>query len=255
MVTAAGRRLTPQDVERYAQQQTSGETAAAPSVAYESLPLSATRKVIARKLTEAKQQIPHFYLSMDINMDAALQRRGQMNVSGSEKISLNDLVMRAVVLALQAVPDLNIHLVEDEIRRYRNINLALAVATDRGIISPVIQSAEKLTLAELSQLAAKLGKLARDAELQRGQLEDGTFTVSNLGMFGINEFQAIINPPQGAILALGTCEKRLVPAADGFASASIMRVTLSCDHRAIDGAVGAGFLAQLKANLESPEKL
>lgn len=255
LVTAAGRRLTPLDVERYAQQQKDSAAALPATVAYESIPLSATRKAIARKLTEAKQQIPHFYLSRDIHMDAALHRRSQMNLASNEKISLNDLVMRAVVLALQSLPDLNIHLVQDEIHRFSHVNLAMAVATDRGIITPVIAAAEKLTLAELSQQAAKLGALARDGGLQRGQLEDGTFTVSNLGMFGINEFQAIINPPQGAILALGVCEKRLVPSGDGFASASIMRVTLSCDHRAIDGAVGAGFLAKLKNLLEQPEKL
>ncbi len=255
LVKAAGRRLSPQDVERYAQQQKDSDAAGPPSAAYESIPLSATRKAIARKLTEAKQQIPHFYLSMDIPMDAALQRRSQLNLASSEKISLNDFVMRAVVLALQAVPDLNIHLVQDEVRRFRHVNLALAVATDRGIITPVIPSAEKLTLPELSQQAAKLSALARDAALQRGQLEEGTFTVSNLGMYGINEFQAIINPPQGAILALGVCEKRLVPAKEGFACASIMRATLSCDHRAIDGAVGAGFLAKLKDLLGKPEEL
>ena len=249
-VTSAGRRISPQDVERYAQAHSGSEIAEPESPAYQAQPLSATRRSIARKLVEAKQQIPHFYLSMDITMDAALEKRDEINTQSEQKVSVNDLVMRAVVLALQSVPDVNIHLVQDEIRRFRRVNLAMAVATERGIITPVIHGAEALTIVELAQQTAALGERARDASLVREDLDGGTFTVSNLGMYGISEFQAIINPPQGAILALGSCEERIVPGIGAFQKASVMRFTLSCDHRAIDGALGAQFLLKLKSILE-----
>ena len=251
-VKSAGRRISPQDVERYAQEHSAAEIAEPESPAYDAHPLSATRKSIARRLVEAKQQIPHFYLSIDINMDAALDRREEINTQCTQKVSVNDVVMRAVVLALQSVPDVNIHLVRDEIRRFRQVNLAMAVATERGIITPVIHQAETLAIVDLAKAAVALGERARDASLTREDLEGGTFTVSDLGMYGISEFQAIINPPQGAILALGSCEERIVPGAESFQTAKIMRVTLSCDHRAIDGALGAQFLSKLKEVLEDP---
>lgn len=254
-VKSAGRRISPQDVERYAQEHSAAEIAEPESPAYDAHPLSATRKSIARKLVEAKQQIPHFYLSMDITMDAALDRREEINTQSTQNVSVNDIVMRAAVLALQSVPEVNIHLVQDEIRRYRQVNLAMAVATERGIITPVIHKAESLTIVELAKEAVTLGERARDASLTRDDLDGATFTVSNLGMYGISEFQAIINPPQGAILALGSCEERIVPEAESFQTAKIMRVTLSCDHRAIDGALGAQFLSKLKAVLEDPAEL
>ena len=254
-VTSAGRRISPEDVERYAQQNTGAATGDTDSPAYEALPMSATRKTIARKLVEAKQQIPHFYLSIDINMEAALGRREEVNAQSSEKVSVNDVVMRSAILALQAVPDVNIHVAQEEIRRFRHVNLAMAVATDRGIITPVIHKAETLTLTELAKQAAARGQQAREASLKKADLEGGTFTVSNLGMYGISEFQAIINPPQGAILALGVCEERIIPGADDFLRARMMRATLSCDHRAIDGALGAQFLSKLKALLENPAGL
>jgi len=254
-VTGSGRRITPEDVERFAQKQDDNGIEAAPDPGYEAQPLSATRKTIARRLVEAKQQIPHFYLSIEINMDAALERRTVINGQSGQKVSVNDLVMRAVVLALQSEPDVNIQLVGEEIRRFRHVNLAMAVATERGIISPVMHQADGLSIQELAQRAAELGEQARDASLTRENLEGGTFTVSNLGMYGISEFTAIINPPQAAILALGACEERLVPDADTFRKARLMRATMSCDHRAIDGALGAQFLAKLKAILENPEAL
>jgi len=254
-VKSAGRRISPQDVERCAQEQGPVETSATESPGYEALPMSATRKSIARRLVAAKQQIPHFYLSIDINMEAALDQRKKINNQGEQQISVNDVVMRAVVLALQMMPDLNIHVLEDDIRRFRHINLALAVATERGIITPVIDKADTLTIIDLAKEAAELGERARSATLKREDLDGGTFTVSNLGMYGITEFQAIINPPQGAILALGSCEERVIPGADAIQTARVMSATLSCDHRAIDGALGAQFLSKLKAILESPTDL
>jgi len=255
MVKSAGRRVSPQDVERYAQEHGVPEIATSENPVYEAHPLSATRKSIARKLVEAKQQIPHFYLTIDVQMDAALDRRSEINTQSAQKVSVNDVVMRAVVIALQSVPEVNIHLVRDEIRRFSQVNLAMAVATERGIITPVIHNAETLTIAELAKEAAALSERAHDASLTREDLEGGTFTVSNLGMYGISEFQAIINPPQGAILALGSCEERIVPDGETFQKANIMRITLACDHRAIDGALGAQFLSKLKSILEDPVEL
>ncbi len=251
-VTSTGRRISPQDVDRYASEQDRAEVTESETPAYMALPLSATRKSIARKLVDAKQQIPHFYLTIDINMDAALKRRTEINTQSDQQVSLNDVVMRAVVIALQTVPDVNIHLVHDEIRRFGQVNLAMAVATDRGIITPVVHMADSMTIIELATETVALGKRARDASLTREDLDGGTFTVSNLGMYGITEFQAIINPPQGAILALGVCEERIVLGADGAQTAHVMRATLSCDHRAIDGALGAQFLSKLKAALQNP---
>lgn len=253
--SAGRRRISPEDVERYSQEHNGSGIEDSDSPVYEARALSATRKSIARRLLEAKQQIPHFYLSIDINMDAALDRREEVNTQCTQKVSVNDVVMRAVVLALQSVPDVNIHLVQDEIRRFRHIDLAIAVATERGIITPVIHQAERLTIVELAKEAEALGKCARSSSLTREDVEGGTFTVSNLGMYGVSEFQAIINPPQGAILALGACEERIVPSADAIQKAKVMRATLSCDHRAIDGALGAQFLSKLKAILEHPANL
>jgi pyruvate dehydrogenase E2 component (dihydrolipoamide acetyltransferase) len=254
-VKSAGRRISQEDVERYAQEHKSTGIGNSDGPAYEAQPLSATRKSIARKLVEAKQQIPHFYLSIEINMEAALERRKAINAGSAQSVSVNDVVMRSVVLALQSVPDVNIHLVGEEIRRFRQVNLAMAVATEKGIITPVIHKAETLTIMELAGQAAKRAEQARGASLTREDLEGGTFTVSNLGMYGVSEFHAIINPPQGAILALGVCEERIIPVADGMQKARLMRTTLSCDHRAIDGALGAQFLSKLKGILENPAEL
>jgi len=254
-VQSSGRRISPEDVERHAQQYRDSGSSDVENAAYEARPLSAMRKSIARRLVEAKQQIPHFYLSIDIVMDAALACREEINRQSAQKVSVNDVVLRAVVLALQSVPDVNIHLVQDEIRRFRHINLAIVVATERGLITPVIQQAEALTMAELAKEATALGERARNSALTRVEVENGTFTVSNLGMYGISGFQAIINPPQGAILAVGACDNRVISGTDDIHSAQVMSATLSCDHRAIDGALGAQFLSKLKAILEKPGDL
>jgi len=254
-VRSTGRRISPQDVERYAQQHEDRRTEDNTGAEYEVIPLSATRKAIARRLVEAKQQIPHFYLSIEINMEAALAKRTEINTRSAQKVSVNDIVMRAAVIALQSVPDINIHMAQEEIHRFRRVNLAMAVATERGIITPVIHNADTMTITELAKEAARRGQQARDATLKKEDLEGGTFTISNLGMYGISEFQAIINPPQAAILALGACEERVVPGSETFLKARLMRATLSCDHRAIDGALGAQFLSKVKAVLENPAEL
>jgi pyruvate dehydrogenase E2 component (dihydrolipoamide acetyltransferase) len=254
-VKCAGRRISPEDVERHAEANKSARAEDPGTTPFEAIPMSATRKSIAHRLVEAKQQIPHFYLSIDINMDKALDRRGAINTQDAQKVTLTDIINRAVVLALQAVPEVNSQLVLDEVRQYSSINLAMAVATERGVISPVIPNAELLSITGLAAAAADLGTRARDSSLTREDLKDGTFTVSNLGMYGISEFQAIINPPQVAILALGVCEERLVPVADAIQKANVMRASMSCDHRVIDGALGAQFLSKLRTLLENPADL
>jgi len=250
--TGRGGRISTEDVEAWAASR--GEDAAAEAADFETLPMSATRKTIAKRLVEAKQQIPHFYLSMDINMEAALARRQSLKDSGTA-VSVNDVIARATVLALQEHPDMNIHVVGDDIHRFTDINLAVAVATDRGLMTPVIHGAQSLSLVDLSQQARALAGRARDGSLSREEVGNGTFTLSNLGMYGLSEFTAVINPPQGAILAVGGLDDRVIMREEKPATARFLRATLSCDHRAIDGALGAQFLATLKSVLEAGDGL
>jgi len=249
--TGRGGRISTEDVEAFAAGPGGASTAPA---AYESLPMSATRKSIAKRLVEAKQQIPHFYLTTDINMEAALAKRKSLKDSGTV-VSVNDVVARAAVLALQAHPDVNIHVAGDDIRRFTDVNLAIAVATDRGLMTPVVHQAQASSLTDLAQQARELAGKARDGSLSREDVEGGTFTLSNLGMYGLSEFAAVINPPQGAILAVGGCIDRVVMQDGRPTTARFMRATLSCDHRAIDGALGAQFLATLKSVLEDGDRL
>jgi pyruvate dehydrogenase E2 component (dihydrolipoamide acetyltransferase) len=249
--TGRGGRISTEDVERFACEQGSGAAAVAGGDAYESIPLSTTRRTIARRLVEAKQQIPHFYLGIEVEMEAALDKRRQLEAAGT-KISVNDLILHTVVQALRAMPDCNIHVVGEEVRRFRHVNLAFAVATDRGLMTPVIPRADTLSLADLARTARELATRARAGELTREQVEHGTFTVSNLGMQGITEFLAVINPPQGGILAVGAVRPVLVPDGAGTRITQMMKVMLSCDHRAIDGALGAAWLKQFKGILQTP---
>lgn len=253
--TGRGGRISREDVEAFAARQGEhGSAPESPETGYETLPMSATRKTIAKRLVEAKQQIPHFYLSIDINMDAALAKRSSLKSSG-DVVSVNDVIARGVVLALQAYPDVNIHVVGDDIRRFADINLAIAVATDRGLMTPVVHQAQSISLTELSGKARALAEKARSGNLGREDVEGGTFTLSNLGMYDLSDFAAVINPPQGAILAVGGCSERVVLRDGQPDTAQFMRATLSCDHRAIDGALGARFLTSLKSRLEQPDDL
>lgn len=248
--TGRGGRISTDDVERFARDQ----GVAAPAggdVAFETVPFSATRRTIARRLVEAKQQIPHFYLGADITMDAALAHRRELAQCGTS-VSVNDLILHAAAQTLRAVPDCNIHVVGDEVRRFRDVNLAFAVATDGGLMTPVLYRADTLPLAALAQMARDLGLRARAGTLTREQVANGTFTVSNLGMYGVVDFTAVINPPQGAILAVGAVRPVVVADGAGTRTAQIMKVTLSCDHRAIDGALGAAWLKRFRYLLEHP---
>ena len=216
------------------------------------------RKAIARRTTTSKQTIPHFYLTMPITMDAALRLREEMNTATpANKISVNDLVVKACAEALVRFPEVNVsYTPEERIRQYDTVNIGIAVGTDNGLTLPVIPECHKKTLRQISAEAKHLIELARSGALTPQQMSGGTFSVSNLGMFGVEEFAAIINPPEAAILAVGAVAPEVTVEADGsFQAHHRMRVTLSCDHRAVDGLLGARFLQEVKRLLENPYEL
>ncbi len=226
--------------------------------AYTEIPHSAMRKVVARRLVESKREAPHFYLTVDCRIDELLKVRAELNGrSPSEgpdayKISVNDFVIRAAALALVKVPAANASWTETAIRRYQGADVSVAVAVTDGLITPIVRGAEGKGLAAISREMADLAARARAGKLKPEEYQGGTFTVSNLGMFGIKEFSAVINPPQGCILAVGAGEQRPVADDGMLAIATVMSCTLSVDHRAVDGAVGAEFLAAFKGLIEDP---
>ncbi|GIL38519.1 pyruvate dehydrogenase complex dihydrolipoamide acetyltransferase [Roseiterribacter gracilis] len=220
---------------------------------YDVVPNSGVRKVIARRLTEAKQTVPHFYLTLDCNLDELLALRSKMNaaVEGS-KISVNDFVIRAAALALKKVPDANVYFTDEAILKFEHADVSVAVATDNGLITPVIKAAETKSLAQISKEMRDLGTRARAGKLKPEEYQGGTFSVSNLGMFGIKQFEAIINPPQACILAVGAGEQRAIVKDGKVEVATMMSCTLSVDHRAVDGALGAVYLQAFQALIENP---
>ena len=217
-------------------------------------PMSAMRKTVAKRLTEAKSTIPHFYLRSDIRIDALLEAKAAYQAK-SGKISVNDLLIKAAALALIENPDVNVQLHGDNIHSFKHADIAVAVATDRGLITPVIRSADERELNDISSAMKDMAERARDNKLTRKDIAAGTFTLSNLGMFGIDQFDAIINPPQCAILAVGTKRTTWIQEGEGGVFANYISCSLSCDHRAIDGALGAAFLKSLKNLIESPKRL
>ena len=218
------------------------------------VPNSPMRKVIAKRLQESKQSAPHFYLTMDCQADEFLASRLKIDQAMPEgkKVSVNDMIVMAAAKALLAVPEVNASWHDEHIELFPSANIAIAVAIEGGLVTPVIHHAESLSLSEISDRSAALARSARAGELGRDDLASGTFTISNLGMYGIREFAAVINPPQGAILAVGACEKRPVVNGDTLDIATMMTVTLSCDHRVVDGAVGARWLQAFKGLVENP---
>ncbi|MFV3077193.1 2-oxo acid dehydrogenase subunit E2 [Niveispirillum fermenti] len=217
------------------------------------VPHSAMRRTIATALTAAKRDVPHFYLTADILMDDLLTLRAQLNAMAGQKISVNDFIVRASALALSDVPDVNVQYTDAGMRRFTQANIAIAVAIEGGLVTPVLHDAGGRPLRAIAAEAASLAARARDRRLTASDLSGGTFAISNLGMFGIRDFQAIIAPPQAAILAVGATRRDAQEGPDGGVRfRSVLSVTLSCDHRAIDGAVGARFLAALRQHLEQP---
>jgi len=230
---------------------------------YEEVPLDGMRKTIAARLTEAKQTVPHFYLTMDVELDALMKLREEANAGapkqGDEpayKLSVNDFVIKALALALQRVPAANAVWAGDRTLRFKHSDIGIAVALDGGLITPVIRNAEQKSLSAISNEMRELAARARDKKLKPAEYQGGASAISNLGMYGVREFSAIINPPHATILAVGAAQRRPVEAADGSVKfVSQMTVTLSCDHRVVDGALGAELLGALKALLESPVRM
>ena len=230
-------------------------SASAPVAGASSLePNSQMRRIIAQRLQESKANAPHFYLTVDCEIDNLLAARRMMNDKASEgiKISVNDLVISAAAMALMAVPKANASWEGDHTRLFHHADIAMAVAVDGGLVTPVVWAAEQKGLAALSEITRDLASRARDGQLAPEEFSGGSFTISNLGMYGIREFAAVINPPHGAILAVGAGEERPVVRDGQLAVATVMTVTLSADHRVVDGAVGAEWLQAFKGYIEQP---
>jgi pyruvate dehydrogenase E2 component (dihydrolipoamide acetyltransferase) len=220
---------------------------------WEATPHSKLRKLVASRLQASKQQAPHFYLRTSLRVDALLALRAQLNAAGSDRISVNDFIVKAAAKALIDVPEMNVVWSEEAVLHAPQADVAVAVASDRGLVTPVISGVEGLSLSALSRRIKDAVARANDGKLQQSELEGGTLTISNLGMFGVEEFDAIINPPQAGILAVGAAVKQPVVGDDGeIAVASVVKVVLSVDHRPVDGVVGAKWLARFKELIENP---
>ncbi|MDH3275812.1 MAG: pyruvate dehydrogenase complex dihydrolipoamide acetyltransferase [Gammaproteobacteria bacterium] len=238
-----------------AEQQTAVELP--PPGTYEKMPADKIRSVIARRLGEAKREIPHFYLTIDCELDKLLEARKGLNDSATDglKVSVNDFLIKACALALRDVPMANTGWADDTLLKFTSVNVAVAVATPKGLITPVVFEADSKDLATISVELKELASRAKEGRLKPEEYKGGGFTLSNLGMYGVREFSAIINPPQSCILAVGVGEKRAVVRDGGLAVATVMSCTLSVDHRAVDGALGAEFLQVVKRYIEEPESL
>ena len=248
-VTGTGRRgrITEDDVRAAMPEQ--NETSDSGDNNVDVIPLTPTRKTIARRLTSAKQDVPHYYLTVEYELDKLLAHRNKLNESGGAKISVNDMIIWCVSRALIREPRVNVNLVNDDIHQFRNANISVAIATDDGLYPVTLRQAEKMSPADIAAATKQLAEKANSGTLTKEDITGGSFTVSNLGMFGVNNFTAIINPPMGAILALGKGEQRVVVKGGEPAVATVISATLSCDHRIIDGAVGAQFLQALGEEL------
>lgn len=234
--------------------------AAAPTAADKRIPLSGMRKVIADRLLASKTQIPHFYLSIEVDAAELMRLRAQVNAAlestGQGKITVNDFILRGVVMAATQVPQVNASFAGDAVIQYGNIHLAVAVAVEEGLVTPVIREAQKKSLRQISDAVKDLANRARTKKLKPEEYQGGTLTVSNLGAYGIESFSAIINPPQALILSIGAIVKKpVVNAAGQIVPGERMNIGLSADHRVVDGAIGAQFLAQLRQLLENPTLL
>ncbi|TKR54006.1 pyruvate dehydrogenase complex dihydrolipoamide acetyltransferase [Allopusillimonas ginsengisoli] len=220
---------------------------------YTDVPHTSMRRTIARRLSESKQTVPHFYLRADCHMDALLALRAQINKTATRKISINDIIVKATGAALRQMPEMNVCWTDTALRHYDVVDVSVAVSTPKGLITPVVKAADAKTLTAISHEIADLAHRARDGKLAPHEYQGGSFTVSNLGMYGVHDFAAIINPPQAAILAVGATDRRPVVNESGeLAVASVMTATLSVDHRAIDGALAAKWLRVFKSIIENP---
>ena len=248
-------RITSVDVEAAASGSDAREPAAIDAQSddeYMSIALTTTKQTIARRLVESKQSVPHFYLNVDIVLDALLAKRATINAEQSQKVSINDLIVWCTARALVAVPQINAQLVGDEVRQFKHADISVAVATERGLLTPIIRAAETMTPVEISVSTTAMIEKAKGGGLERNDIVGGSFTLSNLGMYGVSSFDAIINPPQVAILALGKAQKQVLATDDDETRiATVLTASLSCDHRVVDGALGGKFLSALKQEVES----
>ncbi len=231
--------------------------AAVPSgqVDFEEIPVSQMRKTIARRLVESKFSAPHFYVTVSIDMDQVVAARGRINELSKVKISFNDIVLKAVAVALKQHPKVNSSWLGDKIRINHHVNIGVAVAVEEGLLVPVVRFADTKSLSQIAAEVKDFAERARNKKLQPADWEGSTFTISNLGMFGVDEFTGIINPPDACLLAIGGITKVPVVKNDQIVPGNVMKVTLSCDHRAVDGATGAAFLQTLKSILEEPLRM
>ena len=267
--TGDGGRITKADIDNYKGASGSKQAAATPATAvaftgsteegFTDIPNSQIRNIIAKRLGESKFSAPHFYLTMEINMDNAIAARVQLNEVSPAKISFNDLVVKATALALRLHPAVNASWLGDKIRRYNHIHIGIAVAIEDGLIVPVVRFADQKTLPQIAAESKELAGKAKNKKLQPNEFSGNTFTISNLGMMDIDEFTAIINPPDSCIMAVGRIKEVVVkkgdarqPDGQGFGVSNVMKITLSCDHRSVDGAAGAAFLQTFKKYLENP---
>jgi pyruvate dehydrogenase E2 component (dihydrolipoamide acetyltransferase) len=261
-------RITKSDVDAFTPQAQAATTTSvsahvvAPAVTYASgtvsfdeVPVSQMRKIIAKRLSESLFTAPHFYLTMRVDMDAAIAARGVLNADGKTKISFNDMVLKATALALKVHPKINSSWLGDKIRYNHHVNIGVAVAVDEGLLVPVVRFADTLSFKQINAQVKDFAQKAKDKKLQPSDWEGSTFTISNLGMYGIDEFTAIINPPDACILAVGGISQVPVVKNGAVVPGNIMKLTLSCDHRVVDGATGAAFLQTLKSLLEEPLRM
>jgi pyruvate dehydrogenase E2 component (dihydrolipoamide acetyltransferase) len=255
--TGEGGRITKSDVDNYNPNQggTKSSHFTGGTESFEDIPNSQMRKTIARRLSESKFSAPEFYLTMEINMDKAIEARVSMNEVFPIKISFNDFVIKASSLALVKHPKVNSYWMEDRIRVNKHVHIGMAVAVEDGLLVPVIRFANEKSIAEISAEAKDLGGKAKSKQLQPKDWEGNTFTVSNLGMFGIDQFTSIINSPESCILAVGGIKETVAVKNGQFYATNIMKLNLTCDHRVVDGATGAAFLQTLKQYLEDPIKM
>ena len=253
--TGEGGRITKRDVDHYVPYDAPARPAASGAAMSESFtdePVSQMRKTIARRLGESKFTAPHFYLTISLDMDNAIAARKAMNSNEGVKVSFNDMVIKAVSMALRKHPAINSSWLGDVIRRNNHVHIGVAVAVEEGLLVPVIRFADSKGLAQIGEEVKVLAQKAKDKKLQPAEWEGNTFTVSNLGMFGIEQFTAIINSPDSCILAIGGISQEPVVKNGQVVPGNIMKVTLSCDHRVVDGATGAAFLQTFKQYMENP---
>jgi pyruvate dehydrogenase E2 component (dihydrolipoamide acetyltransferase) len=266
--TGPGGRIIRADIEAAASAAPAEPTpapaaqATAPAVVnddVEEIPLSNIRKVTAKRLTESKQNAPHFYLTSAIDVTELLEFRASLNErlqsAGGPKISVNDLIVKAVATSLRANPAVNVSFAGDKMLQHKRINLGVAVAIEGGLVVPVVKDADRKSVSEIATESRELAGRAREGKLKLDEMSGGTFSISNLGMFGIEQFSAVINPPEAAILAVGAARDEVQVRDGEFVARKILRVTLSADHRAVDGAVGAAFLQQFTSLLEDPIRI